>query len=291
MSDDATLSIVEPKEDDYEGPSAAFSVHRCDDSDLTSRSETTAWGSYEAAQLLTYDGAGTVLEAPVDSGKFLLGAPSFGSIGTWFCPGPFRMKPIPYPFHEFMLMVKGHVTLYDEHNRSVLDVHAGECFFIPQGFVCSWAHDGEEVQKLFVTQTGTDGREIGRPFRVLPSEAAMHAESNEVLFEHAEGAGAPPRWCFRLSRITSPPLHSTIVSPSSEPALRVFVPLCGSSLSLHAQSTADGAVQQESHSVGVGQLAIVGGGDYRLTQFSTDSPELACQFVLVELRSMKSDSV
>ena len=86
--------------DDYEGPSSAFSVYRCDDSDLTSRSETAAWGSYEAAQLSAYDGVGTVSEVPVDSGRFLLGAPAVGSIGTWLCPGPFRMKPIAYPFHE-----------------------------------------------------------------------------------------------------------------------------------------------------------------------------------------------
>ena len=183
---------------------------------------------------------------------------------------------------QFMLLVTGHVTLFDEHNRSVLDVHAGECFFIPQGFICSWAHDEQEVQKLFVTQTCTALTTIARPFRVLASDTA---EANEILFEQRcepEIAGSA-RWCFRVSRVTSPPLHSTPAGSSSEPELRVFVPLRGSALALHASAADEG--MREERLVRVGEAAILG-GEYRLAHFSTASAELACQFVLVELRSV-----
>ncbi len=57
--------------------------------------------------------------------------------GTWDCSGGSTTGLNPYPLFEFMLLLEGQVGIIDEAGHEET-ISAGEPFFLPKGFTCSW---------------------------------------------------------------------------------------------------------------------------------------------------------
>jgi uncharacterized cupin superfamily protein len=88
--------------------------------------------------------AGTPVQRGVEyfnDGKLGLNA------GVWDCT-PMTTKMGPYPFHEFMILLEGAVTIREPGGKETT-IKAGESFILPKGLVCQW-HQTGYVRKFYV---------------------------------------------------------------------------------------------------------------------------------------------
>ncbi|MGI9350667.1 MAG: cupin domain-containing protein [Rhizobiaceae bacterium] len=60
-------------------------------------------------------------------------------VGIWESD-PFESDLEPFPCHEFVQMLSGTVTITDANGKSY-EFIGGDCFFIPEGTICSWKCD------------------------------------------------------------------------------------------------------------------------------------------------------
>lgn len=67
-------------------------------------------------------------------------------VGMWDS-GPLDSEMRPFPWHEFVQMLEGEVTITEE-DGSEHTFKAGDCFFTPKGTVCSWKID-KYVKKFY----------------------------------------------------------------------------------------------------------------------------------------------
>lgn len=67
-------------------------------------------------------------------------------VGMWDST-PFESEMRPFPWHEFVQLLEGEVTITDAHGQVQL-FKAGDAFFIPMGTVCKWQTAGY-VKKFY----------------------------------------------------------------------------------------------------------------------------------------------
>jgi uncharacterized cupin superfamily protein len=67
--------------------------------------------------------------------------------GVWDCT-PMTTRMGPYPFHEFMILLEGSVTIREASGRETV-INAGESFILPKDLVCQW-HQTGYVRKFYV---------------------------------------------------------------------------------------------------------------------------------------------
>lgn len=86
--------------------------------------------------------------SPVQRGRFALNLPDIGlTAGEWDCTA-FTSTLMPYPVHEYMLVLEGAVEIIDERGVTTR-IGAGESFVIPKGLPCRW-HQPGYVRKYFM---------------------------------------------------------------------------------------------------------------------------------------------
>ncbi len=84
-------------------------------------------------------------------------------VGTWDCTA-MTTKMEPYSVYEFMLVLDGQVTIVDKagHEETIF---AGQPFFLPKGFTCSWQQPGY-IRKFFLILDQPDGAPESDPARM-----------------------------------------------------------------------------------------------------------------------------
>lgn len=70
-------------------------------------------------------------------------------VGTWENHGGSATSTHPYPLFELMQLIDGEVTIIDETGKKDV-ISAGQAFFLPQGFKCSWDM-AKYYRKYFMT--------------------------------------------------------------------------------------------------------------------------------------------
>jgi uncharacterized cupin superfamily protein len=123
--------------------------------------------------------------------------------GVWRCT-PFITKLRPYPFHEFMLILEGSVTIVESGGRETR-IRAGEAFVIPQGLNCQWKQTGP-LRKYYTIFEDASGRQF-----------ADHAALRVVRPDPRD----------RLKESPPPPTELLLSSAPVQHALEWFVDVSG----------------------------------------------------------------
>jgi uncharacterized cupin superfamily protein len=99
-------------------------------------------------------------------------------IGVWAC-SPMTGRMGPWSTNEVMILLEGAVAI-DHADGSVLDVRAGEAFYIPKGTQCSWRQEGD-LKKFFAIHSDSSGLAAAdasalRARKIDPTEALNATE-------------------------------------------------------------------------------------------------------------------
>lgn len=84
-------------------------------------------------------------------------------VGVWSC-SPMTGKMGPWSTNEMMVLIEGAVTIVHA-DGSILDVSAGEAFFIPKGTICSWRQEAD-LRKFFVIHSDSSGLAAADPTKL-----------------------------------------------------------------------------------------------------------------------------
>ncbi len=105
---------------------------------------------------------GLISGAPVQRGVMVHDSNGL-QVGTWDCTA-MTTKMEPYSVHEFMLLLEGDVTIVDEAGNEET-IYAGQPFFLPKGFTCSWRQPGY-IRKFFLILDQADGAAESDPAKL-----------------------------------------------------------------------------------------------------------------------------
>lgn len=112
-------------------------------------------------------------------------------VGVWAC-SPMTGRMGPWSTNEVMILLEGAVRI-DHADGSMLDVAAGEAFFIPKGTVCSWRQESD-LKKFFVIHSDSSGlvpenADALRARKIDPASPLLPTDGpDEALLESAAPA-------------------------------------------------------------------------------------------------------